>query len=135
MRLMRLKTFFIINSVFSALLGSWFFVFPNHAVAEYEATTFPGALLLARTIGMLLFSFAIISWTARNDGLTTGSRGVLWAILLFHFESTLQGVYEIDKGLVRTTSLSQNIGHFSTHIFFILAPLYYLLFFKEQEKI
>lgn len=132
---MRLKTFLIVSSIVSALLGAWFLVFTTDPGAKHTSPQTPEVVLLAWTVGVLMICLALVSYSARNSGMTPATRGILWAILLFHFESTIQGVYEITRGLVYTPGVVQNIGHFSTHLFFVFTSLYYLFVLKDQKKI
>lgn len=131
---MSLRTFLVINSTVSFLLGIWFLVMAIHPAGEYTLAVTPSAAPLALTVGVLMVCFALASWMARDGGMVPAARGILWAIFLLHGESLFQGIYEIRHGLVDMPGALEAIGHFSTHLFLVVSALYYLSFYKEYKK-
>lgn len=120
---MKIKQFLTINAVMFIPFGIGMLMLPNLIFPILNVELDSDGLLMARTVGSMLFSFGLICLTARNvTPNSDGMRAILVGNLSFH---------AIDFILTGTGALSETMNVFgyvfsSLHLIFAIGFLYFL---------
>ena len=127
---MKLKTFLTINAILFIPFGIGMLLIPAFIFPIIEVNLDTDGLLMASTVGSMLFSFGLLCFLSRKeDDNSVTLRAILIANLAFHaIDSFLTG-----KGAL--TGVMNSLGYVfsSMHFLFALGFLFFLL--KRKYKI
>ena len=88
---MKLSTVFTVNSVLSLLFGLGFLLVPAMQLTSFGAESSAAAELIARTYGGGLLGLALMSWLARNAGISDARSAIVWGFIESLEKIVMQG--------------------------------------------
>ncbi len=97
---MKLSTVFTVNSVLSLLFGLGFLLVPAMQLTSFGAESSAAAELIARTYGGGLLGLALMSWLARNAGISDARSAIVWGFILQHTIGALVLLLGITGGVI-----------------------------------
>ena len=120
---MSLKQFLLTNFFFFSPFGLGMLFVPQLIFPLLDVDLNPDGIIMARTVGSMLFSFGLSCWVAKDASIhDLGLRAVLMANFSFHL---------IDSGLTFIGAFSEHMNGLgfmfsSTHLIFALGFLFFL---------
>jgi hypothetical protein len=76
---MSLKTLFIIASIYLALAGTGFILFPHaFGIGAVPADASPALIAYLRVFGSPLLGIAVLDWMVRNEEPSTARKAIVW---------------------------------------------------------
>jgi uncharacterized protein YjeT (DUF2065 family) len=79
---MKLSTLMIANSVVAVLFGLGFILVPGQVLALYTTEASVALDYVAQLFGAALFSFGVVTWTARNAADSEARRAILLGLFI-----------------------------------------------------
>ena len=123
---MKLKTFFVINAIFSCFFGLSSIFFPSKVMILYEIGVTPAVSLLAQYSGLGSIVLGMVPWFSRNMDLDLARKTIIPALLISNLIGVIISVLSFVSGTMK-------LGLLTAGLYFIFAVGYFFFQFSKTK--
>ena len=128
---MNYKFLFVLNALFSFLIGLVFLFVPARAMAFFGAETYASTLLVARFFGTSLVAIGLLLWFAKDAADENVQKGMAWAL----FISSILGLIVNVIGVSPASGVIRANGWITIIVYVLFALGYaFMLFLRPRMK-
>lgn len=108
---MKQSTFLVISGGLGIIFGLGMIISPNQAMEMNGITLNEGGIMVARTLGALLFCLGVINVMVRQAEVSSALQAILYGNLAVHVLSLVLDIMAVTSGVVNTNGWGSVVLH------------------------